>query len=209
MGIAIDHNHRYTQQERDYLLSRGRGYLIPANERRFGTNEEPREPEEWEQEGSHAISPFYQNEDREAAVYDVGGAPLPNTTLDYNTGRVADRINGKTVEYAGPGHTPGAYDLSAVRGESGGFTSYAVDENGNPIDDEIDDSIVEFVTGLPNKSALVAELNKIKSVAEENDVDASYSGSDTREELENTLAVALDDLRRKGVDVFATEDSEG
>ena len=45
MGLVIDHNHRYTEEERSYLLGRGRGYLIPANERRFGTNENPREPE--------------------------------------------------------------------------------------------------------------------------------------------------------------------
>jgi hypothetical protein len=103
MGRFVDLNSRLSEEDKQYLRDRGRGYLIPANERRFGTNDEPREPEEFEKAGSNAVSPFYQSEVREAAVYDVGGAPLPNTTLDYNTGRVADRDNGKTIEFTGPG----------------------------------------------------------------------------------------------------------
>lgn len=190
MGIQIDHNHRYTKEERDYLTSRGRGYLIPANERRFGTVEEPREPEEWEKENSNAISPFYQAEDREAAVYDVGGAPLPNTTLDYNTGRVADRENGVTVEYSGPGHVPGAYDLRGRR-EPEGFDSYAVDEQGNPVDDEIDDDIVEHVVAMPNVASLKKEIKDLKG---------EYDSDDKREELENKLAVLIQDLRDAGKD---------
>jgi hypothetical protein len=185
MGLVIDHNHRYTQEERDYLNSRGRGYLIPANERRFGTNESPKEPEPFEQHDSHAISPFYQNATREAAVYDKGGAPLPNTTLDYNTGRVADRNNGVTVEYAGPGHTPGASNLSQQRDmnyEPEGFVSYGEDDG----DVDIDEDIVEEVLSHKTVAAL-------KKALKEHDVDVEAEWK--KEDLENALAVALQDQR--------------
>ena len=191
MGIQIDHNHRYTEEEKAYLNQRGRGYLIPANERRFGTNEEPREPEEWEKEDSHAISPFYQPETREAAVYDVGGAPLPNTVLDYNTGRVADRENGVTVEYTGPGHTPGAYDLQGRRepyDSSGDFGFDSTSED----DDDIDNDIVEHVLNVPNVASLKKEIK---------DRGGDYDADDKREDLENKLAVKLQDIRDSGQDL--------
>lgn len=185
MGLVIDHNHRYTEEERAYLLGRGRGYLIPANERRFGTNANPREPEAHEQHDSHAISPFYQSEAREAAVYDVGGAPLPGAVLDYDTGRIADRENGVTIEYAGPGHTPGASNLSAQRDrqyEPEGFVSYGDDDG----DVDIDEDIVEEVLAHKTVAALKKAL-KDHNV----DVDADWK----REDLENALAVALQDER--------------
>lgn len=184
MGILIDHNRRYTDEERAYLIARGRGYLIPANERRFGTNENPRDPEPHEQYDSEAISPFYQAHDRQAAVYDVGGAPLPGAVLDYDTGRVYDRENGVEVEFTGPGHTPGASDLSQVR-NYGEFEGYAVDENGNPID-EIDEDIVAEVTALKTKADVKARLDELK---------VAYNAAGTREELEDALAVALQDQR--------------
>ena len=185
MGILIDHNHRYTEDERNYLINRGRGYLIPANERRFGTNENPREPEAHEQHDSEAISPFYQADDRHAAVYDVGGAPLPGTVLNHDTGRAFDRNNGVEVEFTGPGHVPGASDLSTVR-DASGFDSYAVDENGNPIDDDIDEDIVEKVVGYANKAELKKELQALG---------VDFASDASREDLENALAVALQDQR--------------
>ena len=183
MGLVIDHNHRYTVEEREYLTQRGRGYLLPANERRFGTVENPREPGPHEQSDSHAVSPFYQNEHREAAVYDIGGAPLPNTVLDYNPGRVADRDNGVLVEYTGPGHTPSASVLSQQRDvnyEPEGFTS--VDDD----DDGIDDDIVEQVLAHKNVSSL-------KNALKEHGVE--FESDWKREDLENALAVALQDAR--------------
>lgn len=195
MGRFVDLNSRLSEEDKEYLKQRGRGYLIPANERRFGTNDEPREPEDFEKEGSNALSPFYNPEDREAAVYDVGGAPLPDTTLDYNTGRVADRENGVTVEYTGPGHTPGAFDLRGRR-EPEGFDSYAVDEQGNPVNDEIDDDIVEHVLAVPNVSALKKEIKKFGG---------EYESDDKREDLENKLAVQIQDLRDQGNDPLSGE----
>jgi hypothetical protein len=184
MGILIDHNRRYTDEERAYLTARGRAYLIPANERRFGTNEEPRDPEPHEKYDSEAISPFYQAHDREAAVYDVGGAPLPGTTLDYDTGRVYDRDNGVEVEFVGPGHTPGASDLSQIRNYNE-FDGYEVDENGNPVE-EIDEDIVSEVTALKTKADVKLRLDELK---------VGYDSGATREQLEDSLAVALQDLR--------------
>lgn len=180
MGLQIDLNKRLTEDQKNYLRARGRAYLIPANERRFGTEAEPRDPAPHEQENSHAISPFYQPDTRLAAVYDVGGAPLPDTTLDYNTGRVADRDNGQLVEYTGPGHTPGAFDLRGVRGEPEGFSSYGDD------DDDIDEDIVNEVLSIPS-------LTKLKARLKEEGVE--FEAGTKREELENKLAVALQDKR--------------
>lgn len=185
MGIQIDHNHRYTKAERDYLVQRGRGYLLPANERRFGTEENPREPDEHEQADNYAISPFYNPEVRAAAVYDKGGAPLPNTTLDYNTGRVADRENGLMVEYTGPGHTPGAYDLTPQRDanyEPEGFASYSDDDG----DVDIDDDIVQEVVSHKSVTTLKKALK---------DHGITPDPEWNREDLENALAIKLQDDR--------------
>ena len=189
MGMAVNHDHRYTQEERDYLKSRGRGYLVQVNERRFGTEENPTDTPEGPQ-----VNPFYDDSVRQKAVYDVGGAPLPNTTLDYNTGRVMDRDNGQLLEYTGPGHTPGAYDLR-VDGKRNpeGFMEYSDDE-----EVDIDDDIVLYVVGLPNK-------NKLKDALKE--AGAEFHSDDDREELENLLALTLQDKRDAGekVEVPAVE----
>ena len=200
MGKQVDMNKPLSAEDKKYLTERGRGYLIAANERRFGVDG-TKTPEPGEEAGNHAISPFYNQAEREAAVYDKGGAPLPGTTLDYDTGRVADRVNGKRVEYTGPGHTPGAFDLTPQRdAEYGGFGSYEVDEQGNPVDDHMDDDIVEYVTGLQNIDALLADLKELE-------VDANKK--EGREALENKLAVKLQDLRDSGEDVtFTSEDDE-
>ena len=188
MGKAIDHDHRYTQEEREFLISRGRKYMVEVNERRFGTEENPTDTPEGPQ-----VNPFYDDSVRQAAVYDVGGAPLPNTTLDYNTGRVMDRDNGQLLEYTGPGHTPGAYDLSSVRTPEG-FDSHADDG-----DVDIDDDIVEFVLHLPNKNALKEALKTAK---------VEFRSDDDREELENRLAVALQDKRYAGEKIELPEHEE-
>lgn len=196
MGIQVDHNKPYSPEVKEYLRERGRAYMIPANERRFGVNGD-KEPEPHEQADNHAISPFYQSEKREAAIYDVGGAPLPGTTLDYNTGRVADRENGVLAEYTGPGHTPGAHNLSAQR-DSEFFDSYDVDENGNPVDDHVDEDIVKHALAVPNKAELVRQIKKLQS---EGVTEVEYSGSDDREALETKLAIALQDKRDAGGEV--------
>lgn len=214
MGRTVDLNKPLSAEDRQYLIERGRDYLIPANVRRFGTPENPREPDEHEREGSNALSPFYQDSQRQAAVYDVGGAPLPNTTLDYNTGRVADRVNGETVEFTGPGHTPGAFDLTPQRDAGyGGFDDGSdgvdLDEHGNPIDDNIDDDIVDYVTSIPNITELIRQLTELKPIAAEYGVNVEWRGDDKRDDLEIKLGVAIDDLRDKGIDVLAGNEEDG
>lgn len=199
MGKVVDLNKPLSEEDKQYLRERGRGHLIPGNERRFGVNGD-KTPAPGEEAGNHALSPFYQNADREAAVYDVGGAPLPGTTLDYNTGRVADRVNGKRVEFTGPGHTPGAFDLTPQRdSEYGGFTSQAVDEQGRPIDDHIDDDIVQYVTGVDSPADLVKDLKELGLDASEDE---------DRETLEIRLGVKLQDMRDEGQEV-TFEDADG
>lgn len=184
MGILVDHDKPYSPETKAYLVERGRGYLIPANERRFG-EDGTRVPEPHEAAGAPSVTPFYSTEAQQRAVYDVGGAPLPGTTLDYDTGRVADRVDGLLVEYAGPGHTPGAFDpTSFVNGtdEPEGFTSTGEE-------DDIDDDIVAFVSGVKTKVILQEKLTYFG---------VGYEGDANRARLEELLAIALQDLRDEG-----------
>lgn len=151
MGRFIDLNSPLSEEDRAYLKSRGRGYLLAANERRFGTPDNPREPEEHEKAGAPAQSPFYDTQERDKAVYDTGGAPLPGATLDYNTGRAYDRDNGVLVEPAQAGHTPGAYGSRYDSGE--------VFEEGDEDNSDIDEDIAEKVTSLGIRE-LEAELKE-------------------------------------------------
>ena len=80
MGRFVDLDKPLSQEDKDYLNTRGRGYLIYANERRFG-EDGTREPAEYEKAGAPTQSPFYDTQERDRAIYDRGGAPLPGTTL--------------------------------------------------------------------------------------------------------------------------------
>ena len=177
MGRQVDLDSPLSAEDKAFLNGRGRGYLVEVNERRFGADGK-REPEAHEQAGGSTQSPFYDNDEREKAVYDVGGAPLPGTVLDYNTGRIADRDNGVLLEYTGPGHTPGAYDM---RHEAEGFSSRP-DEG----DEEIDEDIVEKVLAYKNVTELRNALKKEK---------VEFAGDDKRDDLENKLAIHLQDKR--------------
>lgn len=196
MGKQIDQNYRLSDEDRAWLLSRGRGHEVIVNERRFGTQANPINDD---QQGPQE-SAFYDNSVREKAVYDVGGAPLPDTVLDHNTGRVYDRDNGVLVEFTGPGHTPGAFDLRDGRRdpydpnqnlEFGEDDGVALDENGNPVDDHIDQDIVDHVTSAKNVGELKTELSELN----EKGFGESADSDDKREDLENKLAIALQDER--------------
>lgn len=180
MGIQINHDEPYSPEIKAYLRERGRGYLIPANERRFGVDG-TRTPEPHESAGAPAVSPFYDSQERERAVYDVGGAPLPGTVLDYDTGRIADRDNGVLVEYTGPGHTPGAHDLSRIM-EPEGFES-------SSDDDDIDEDIVDYVTKLKTKTLVQERLTSLG---------VGFEAAANRQTLDEQLAIALQDLRDDG-----------
>lgn len=189
MGKQILMDHAWSDEEKEWINSRGRGYLIPENERRFGTADSEASPDQ--DENGQQVSAFYDDEQRQNAHYDVGGAPLPGTTLNHDTGRVYDRENGVEVQFTGPGHTPGAYDISGRR-EPEGFSSFAVDDQGNPIpEDNIDEDIVEKVTSAENKGVLVKQLNSLNKKG----YGEAPKGDDSREELENKLAIALQDQR--------------
>lgn len=187
MGRFVDLDKPLSADDKAYLRSRGRGYLIPANERRFG-EDGTKTPEPHEAVGAPAQTPFYTHPDQQTAVYDKGGAPLPGSVLDYDTGRVADRVNGVTVEFTGPGHTPGAHDISSIVGPEG-FTEVSDD-------DEIDDDIVSFVTGQKTKVAL-QKLLKDSGVEFETDAN--------RSRLEELLAINLQDRRDAGEAIFEDE----
>ena len=167
MGRLVDLDQPLSEEDKAYLKRRGRGYLIPANERRFAEGGNPGE--------KGANSPFYDSAERAKAVYDQGGAPLPGTTLDYDTGRVADRDNGVFVEPNPPLNSPGHY---AARVDGGFYSS--------PDEGEIDDDIVEEVQAISNKTELKKRLE-----SEGVEFDASAS----REDLEDALAIHLQDKR--------------
>ena len=78
MGRAVDFSKPLSDEDREYLESRGRGSEILANDRQFA---------EGEPEGVQK----FDTEVRDAADYDVGGAPLPGSVLDVDTGRVIPR----------------------------------------------------------------------------------------------------------------------
>ena len=174
MGRFVDLDQPLSEEDKEYLRSRSRGYLIPANERRFGVDGK-QEPAEHEKAGDVPGNPFYDAEQRSQAVYDTGGAPLPGTTLDYDTGRVFDRDNGVTVEPRPAGHTPGAYPVPE------GFFGNGQDEDGS----DIDEDIAEEVTSLK-----VAEL---KERLEQEGVEVDPG--DKKDDLQDKLAIALQDKR--------------
>jgi hypothetical protein len=181
MGRQVDLNKPLSQEDKNYLVERGRGYLIATNERRFGVDG-TRVPEPHEALGAPSQTPFYSTPTQQFAVYDKGGAPLPGTVLDYDTGRLADRENGLLVEYSGPGHTPGAYNLDETFVREEGFDS-------QPDDDDIDDDIVKFVTGLKTKGDVQKKLT---------DIGKSFETDANRGQLDENLAIALQDLRDAG-----------
>ena len=174
MGRFVDLNSPLSQEDKDYLEKRGRGYLIPANERRFG-KDGTKEPAPHEVAGAAAQSPFYDTQERDRAVYDVGGAALPGTTLDYDTGRVLDRDNGVRLEPNLP-NQPGHF---ATRLEPEGFTSTSDDE------DDIDEDIVEEVLKL-HVAGLKGRLTTMGVEVE---------ADDKKADLQNKLAIALQDER--------------
>ena len=186
MGRFIDLNSPLSEVDIDYLRSRGRGYLLEANFRRFGTPDEPRTPEPHEAVvGSPAQSPFYMAEERNAAVYDRGGVPLPGATLDYDTGRAYDRDNGVTadatlLEYNPVGHTAGAHPSPFTGPDDSGFSSRSEDG------DDIDDDIVDEIQKIPNKTELKKRLDS---------EGVEYASDASRETLEDTLAIYLQDKR--------------
>lgn len=185
MGRQVDLDSPLSDEDKQYLIERGRGYLIHANERRFGIDGTA-EPAEGEEAGVPTARSFYDNEEREKAVYDVGGAPLPGTILDKDTGRVLDRDNGVLVEYAGPGHTQSAHDLSAQRNPD--FVDGRSDDG-----DDIDVDIAEFVL---DKSQTV---DKLKARLDEEGVD--YSSDDKKQQLQEKLAIKLQDDRDENKEI--------
>jgi hypothetical protein len=193
VGIQIDPNVPFTPEIKQYLNDRGRGHQVVVNERRFGVD--GTEAAEHEIPGAPASNQFYDTDLRNNAVYDVGGGKLPGTVLDYDTGRTFDRENGVTVEFNGSMHAPGqnAHDTTVAR-EEGGFTSYEVDENGNPIK-EIDEDIQEYVQSIKTVKDLKTKLDE---------AGIEYDKEDKRDDLEILLAVHLDDERLAGNEVDLT-----
>jgi hypothetical protein len=168
MGRFVDLDRPLSDADKKYLESRGRGYLIFANERKFGVDGK-KEPVGVQK---------YDLEVRGQAVYDQGGAPLPGTTLDYNTGRVYGGANADVlVEPNLPHNSPGHF---SNRIEPEGFAS-------TPDDGEvdIDDDIVEEVLKL-HVAGLKGRLTTMN---------VEVDPDDKKADLQNKLAIALQDER--------------
>lgn len=90
MGRFIDPNKPYTEEDKEFLRSRGRGYAIVENERRFGVDGQG-VPEDHEAEGLPPVNEQFSHNSRGEASVDLGGAPI---VLGPDTGRVAVRENG-------------------------------------------------------------------------------------------------------------------
>lgn len=191
MGRKVDLDSPLSEEDRQYLISRGRGYLIPANERRFGTPNKPKNPVPGEEAGQPSVNSFYDSDVRAKAVYDVGGAPLPGTVLDKDTGRVFDRDNGVLVEPVGMGLQHSGSDLSAQRD---------VEYGRSDDDDDIDEDIAEFV--LSKKQTVV----KLKARLDEEQV--PHDSEDNKQSLQEKLAIKLQDDREAGKSVSFWESEE-
>lgn len=155
MGRYIDPNKPFTEDEKEYLRARGRGHQIIENERRFPDGDE-NAADELETSGHDPESASFDPEARSNADYDVGGAPLPGTVLDVDTGRVVPLST----------RSDGAFD-------------YIDPETGLPaVDpDAFDEDIVESVDSLT-----VPEL-KAALKAEEVDFDAKSKKEDLQDAL--------------------------
>ena len=177
MGRVIDLNSPLSPEDKQYLIARSRGHLIAANERRFGPNGD--QIREGDVVGQPQQSEFYDNEERENAHYDIGGAPLPGTVLHKDTGRVMDRENGVLYDYTGPGHTNSATD---IRHNANGFAEHGEE-------DDVDDDIVHAVLSIRTMKELREKLSE---------AGVEIPTGSKREDLENLLAIHLQDERDAG-----------
>jgi hypothetical protein len=221
MARQVDLNSPLSQEDVDYLISRGRRYQLHANFRRFGPPGDYHEPAEGEEAGQPPRSVFYDEDERNQAVYDTGGAPLPGTTLDYDTGRVLDRDNGAVVEPAHAGHTPGAfgsrYDFVAGRDEdnsdidediAGYVTSLSITDLekelkekdlGVPGHKDVSDlSVDELVNELHEREVQTEKTDKKPDLVKK--LKAKLS-QERKEDMQDALAIHLQDSRRAGSEV--------
>jgi hypothetical protein len=194
MSLVLDPNRPWTDEEKEWAKSSGRGYLIETNERRF-PNGKASKAEKHEKAGAPPESAqFGQFGEmaRQSAVYDVGGVPLPGTTLDYDTGRALQfdaEGNGVTVEPSLPLNSPGAYaSTAAIVQEAEGFGSYS--DQG----DDVDDDIVELVLSYKTKADVQQAIDEANEKAPAQ-FRQSYSSSDDRNDLNDKLALVLQDTR--------------
>ena len=168
MGRYIDPNQPFSESDKDFLRSRGRANEIIENERRFGADG-TRVPDELEQAGHDPESASFDGDERDDNDYDVGGAPLPGTVLDTDTGRV--------IPLKDRSDATGAFDY--------------VDPNTGEVledPDAFDEDIIEHVEGLPNIDAVKAELKQV-------DPNGDHSGLTKRRDLDDALIIALQDKR--------------
>lgn len=201
MARIVDLDKPLSEEDVKYLVSRGRRHQLHANFRRFGMPGNYHEPAEGEEAGKKVGSPFIDNEERQKAVYDTGGAPLPGTTLDYDSGRVFDRDNGVLVEPQPAGHTPGAF-----------ASRYDFVEGRDEDDSDIDEDIAEHVTNLtiPQLEAKLREndlevpekktagdLKVDELVAELHDREIQTDKDDKKEDLQKKLNSALSRERKE------------
>jgi len=176
MGRQIDLDSPLSVEDKAYLRGRGRGHLIHANERRFG-KDGTATPAEHEAAGVPSASAFYDNQERERAVYDQGGAPLPGTVLSYDSGRVADRDNGQFVEFEPPLNSPGQFAHRIANSEEG--------FSGEPDEGDVDDDIAEHVQSLSDE-----DLDK-----QAKELVLAFGDGTAREDKEDPVAIALHDQR--------------
>jgi hypothetical protein len=189
MGRTVNLDQPLSSVDKQYLRSRGRGGLVITNERRFGVDG-TRTPEAHEETGATTQSPFYDNAERDKAVYDIGGAALPGTTLDHDTGRAFDRDNGVTVEPVAAGYRSQASDPRKYVEE--GFGSASDD------DDDLDQDIVDYVLGLDDEA--VVKVLAHYSLTPATDAD--------RQANNEQLAIHLQETREAGTEIDLTYQPE-
>ena len=168
MGRYIDPNQPFSESDKEFLRSRGRADQIIENERRFGADG-TRVPDELEQAGHDPESASFDGDERDDNDYDVGGAPLPGTVLDTDTGRVIPLKD---------------------RSEATGAFDYVDPNTGEvlPDPDAFDEDIIDHVESLPNVKAVEKELD---------DLGVDHSDITKRRDLDDALIIALQDKRNE------------
>lgn len=184
MGRYINTDEPLSDEDKQFLQSRGRQNEVDENVRRFGHDGNGGEAAvnpEFEGAGGPAESTSFDPEERAAATHDVGGAPLPGTFLERDTGRVVP-----------------------LKPRSEGFDN--IDPNTGEVvqdPDHFDEDIIEEVEQIET-----VKLLKERLVHEKID----FEGKTSKEDLQDALIIGLQDKRNAlggDPEAIATDAADG
>ncbi len=126
MGIKIDHDHKYTKREREYLETHGWAYKVKENDRRFPDPVDDDEEPSANPPDDHSVEPVKGNED--------DGNPEPPLSIDEditeyvasfkNMDDLKEELDEREAEYPKDAHRP---ELERILAED-----MQIERNGEP-----------------------------------------------------------------------------